>query len=123
MVLIRARRRASPSLTIFSGVSARLNKAGVALLTPASVAWADSTTATNSVNGLICSSSPRGVGLAASKRRNASAISAVVHWGKAPCAALLSASATALAGLRRAGAPLRGGRGAGLVVFFGVFLV
>ena len=43
----------SPSATIFSGVSALANSAGVALLTPASVACADSTTATSSVNGLV----------------------------------------------------------------------
>ncbi len=40
---------ASPSFTIFSGVSAILNKGSVALLTEASVAWAESTTATSSV--------------------------------------------------------------------------
>ena len=42
---------ASPRAAIFSGVSAALNSAGVALLTPISVAWADKTTATNSVKG------------------------------------------------------------------------
>ena len=49
------RTRASPSLIIFSGVSASLNRAGVALLTPASVACAESTTATSKVNGSMCS--------------------------------------------------------------------
>ena len=44
---------ASPSATIFSGVSASAKSAGVALLTPASVACAESTTATSSVNGLV----------------------------------------------------------------------
>ena len=49
MVLIKSRTLSSPSATIFSGVSAAANSAGVALLTPASVACADSTTATSSV--------------------------------------------------------------------------
>ena len=49
MVLTISRTFASPSVTIFSGVSAAANKAGVALLTPASVACADRTTATSSV--------------------------------------------------------------------------
>ena len=53
MVLINSRTRSSPSAAIFSGVSASANSAGVALLTPASVACADSTTATSSVNGLM----------------------------------------------------------------------
>ncbi len=69
----RALRRAP---TIFSGVSAAANSAGVALLTPASVACADSTTATSSVNGLTWLSSPFGSGLASWKRRKASSISA-----------------------------------------------
>ena len=51
MVLISSRTRASPSATISAGVSAAANSAGVALLTPASVACADSTTATSRVNG------------------------------------------------------------------------
>jgi hypothetical protein len=49
MVLMNSCTRASPSATIFAGVSAAAKSAGVALLTPASVAWADSTTATSSV--------------------------------------------------------------------------
>ena len=49
MVLMASRSFASPSATIFSGVSTCANKARVALLTPASVACADSTTATSSV--------------------------------------------------------------------------
>jgi hypothetical protein len=49
MVLMKLRTFASPSLTIFSGVSAAANSAGVALLTPASVACAERTTATRSV--------------------------------------------------------------------------
>ena len=49
MVLIRSRTLSSPSATIFSGVGPAANSAGVALLTPASVACADSTTATSSV--------------------------------------------------------------------------
>ena len=48
---------------------------GVALLTPASVACADSTTATRSVNGFTYWSSLRGSGLACRRRRNSSAIS------------------------------------------------
>ena len=43
----------SPSAAIFSGVSATAKSAGVALLTPASVACADSTTATRRVNGFL----------------------------------------------------------------------
>ena len=93
MVLIRSRTRSSPSAAIFSGVSASANSAGVALLTPASVACADSTTATSSVKGLMCCSSVFGSGLAALKRRNASSICAVVHCGKAPRSGLASAAA------------------------------
>ena len=52
MVLISSRTLSSPSAAILAGVSAAANRAGVALLTPASVACADSTTATSSVNGL-----------------------------------------------------------------------
>src|SRR5215470_416138 len=79
MVLIRSRTLASPSATIFSGVSAAANSAGVALLTPASVACADKTTATSSVYGLMCCSSPRGSGSALWKRRKTSSISAAVQ--------------------------------------------
>src|ERR1700733_1834771 len=107
MVLIRSRTRASPRLAIFSGGSASLNRAGVALLTPASVACADSTTATRSVNGLMYCNSPRGFGLAAAKRRNASSTSALVHCGSSPWAASLSALPRALAFLTRAALPLR----------------
>ena len=46
---MKSRTFSSPSAAIFSGVSAAANSAGVALLTPASVACADSTTATSSV--------------------------------------------------------------------------
>lgn len=60
----------------FSGVSATLNSARVALLTRASVAWADSATATTSVNGFTCSSSPFGSGRCTEKRRKISSISA-----------------------------------------------
>ena len=49
MVRISSVTFASPSLTIFCGVSALAKSAGVALLTPASVACAESTTATSSV--------------------------------------------------------------------------
>ncbi len=65
MVLISSRTRSSPSAAIFSGVSASSNSAGVALFTPASVACAESTTATRSVNGLTCCNSPFGSGIAA----------------------------------------------------------
>src|SRR3954464_5392915 len=79
MVLIRSRILSSPSAAIVSGVSAAANSAGVALLTPASVACADSTTATSSVNGLTYCSSVFGAGLACRKRRNASSTSAGVQ--------------------------------------------
>src|SRR5215471_6841160 len=62
-----------------AGVDATWNSGPVALLTPASVAWADSTTATSKVYGSTCLSSPRGSGLAAAKRRNAVSISSAVH--------------------------------------------
>src|SRR6266699_3659371 len=79
MVLIRSRTLSSPSAAIFSGVSAAANSAGVALLTPASVACADNTTATSSVNGLTYCSSVFGSGLTLWKRRNASSTSAAVQ--------------------------------------------
>ncbi len=50
--------------------------ARVALLTPASVACAESTTATSSVKAFTCSSSPRGSGWIACSRRKNSATSA-----------------------------------------------
>ena len=49
MVRISSVTFSTPSATIFSGVSARAKSAGVALFTPASVACAESTTATSSV--------------------------------------------------------------------------
>ena len=61
------------------GVSATANSDRVARLTPASVACADSTTATSSVKGLRCSSSPFGSGLAFANRVKASRTSAGVH--------------------------------------------
>src|SRR5262249_29210428 len=64
----------------------------------ASVACAESTTATSNVNGLMCLSSPLGSGLAAWKRRNASSISAVGPCCRAP------------AGATRAGGASVGGR-------------
>jgi hypothetical protein len=64
----------SPSASIFSGVSATAKSARVALFTPASVACADSATATRSVKALTCSSSPFGSGLAAWKRAKISCI-------------------------------------------------
>src|SRR6266700_5799269 len=79
MVLMYSRTFSSPSASIFCGVSATANSARVALLTPASVACADSTTATRRVKGLRCSSSPFGSGLALRKRSNASRTSAGVQ--------------------------------------------
>ena len=63
----RAAPRRAPS--IFCGVSATANSAGVALLTPTSVACADSTTATSRVNGLMNSSSVCGIGRVSASRR------------------------------------------------------
>src|SRR4029078_4362674 len=93
MVLMKLRTRASPSFAISSGVSAAANSAGVALFTPASVACADRTTATSSVKGLMCCSSPLGTGCTSWKRRHASSTSAWVHCGSAPWDAFLSAAA------------------------------
>src|SRR3954447_1191610 len=76
---MNSRTRSSPSATIFSGVSAAANNAGVALFTPASVACAESTTATSSVYGLRELSSVVGAGLAFLKRRNASSTSAALQ--------------------------------------------
>src|SRR5262249_9864596 len=89
IVLMYARTRSSPSAAILAGVSAAANKAGVALLTPASVACAESTTAISSVNGLRCSSSVCGSGSAALKRRNASSISAGGRFRHGPGRRLL----------------------------------
>src|ERR1700747_2976441 len=79
MVLMWSRKRSSPSASIFCGVSATANSSRVALLTPASVACAESTTATSSVYGLRCSNSPFGSGLALQNRSKASRISAGVQ--------------------------------------------
>src|SRR6267378_3803491 len=79
MVLMYSRTFSSPSASIFCGVSATSNSARVALLTPASVACADKTTATSRVKGLRCSSSPFGSGLALRKRLKASWTSAGVQ--------------------------------------------
>src|SRR5262245_49221691 len=73
MVLMRSCTSSRPSATIFLGLSAALNSPRVALLTPASVACADSTTATSRVYGLTYSSSPLGSGLSVAKRRKISA--------------------------------------------------
>src|SRR5262245_38570604 len=62
-----------------AGVDATWNSGPVALLTPASVACAESTTATSKVYGSTCLSSPRGSGLAAAKRRNAVSTSSAVQ--------------------------------------------
>src|SRR5262249_15713697 len=93
---------------------------GVALLTPASVAWADRTTATSRVNGVTYWSSPLGSGMAALKRRNASSISDLVHCGSSPASAVWSAATCWGSGRFTAGGGLglreRGvtARGAGL---------
>src|SRR5450432_1803088 len=79
MDLMESRTFSSPSASIFCGVSATANSARVARLTPASVACADKTTATSSVYGLRCSSSPFGSGLALRNRLNASWTSAGVQ--------------------------------------------
>src|SRR5579862_319607 len=99
MVLIRSRTRSSPSAAILAGVSASTNRAGVALLTPASVACAESTTATSNVNGLTYCSSVFGAGLASAKRRNTSSMSAMGIGWTSPCAAVRSAFARFGAGL------------------------
>src|SRR5437763_3500458 len=71
-------RRASPSASIFGGVSTIAKSGLVALLTPTSVACADSTTATRRVKGVAYSSSVAGAGRAAASRRKNSAIAAFV---------------------------------------------
>ena len=55
----------SPSASICCGELATANKRRVALFTPTSVAWADSSTAANSSKTLVYSSSEVGCGLAA----------------------------------------------------------
>src|SRR5215470_3283312 len=79
MVRIMSRSLSSPNATILSGVSATANSVRVALLTPASVACAERTTATRRVKGLRCSSSPFGSGLAFWKRLKASRTSCAVQ--------------------------------------------
>jgi hypothetical protein len=74
IVLMCSISRSSPSASIFPGVSATAKSARVALFTPASVACADSATATRSVKALTCSSSPFGSGFAAWKRAKISRI-------------------------------------------------
>ena len=74
--LMSSRTRSSPSASIFSGVSASAKSFGVALLTPASVACAESTTATRKVKALSETSSPFGSGSRASKRANISSTAA-----------------------------------------------
>src|ERR1700685_3489028 len=78
MDLIRSVSFSSPSAAYFLGVSAIANNAGVALFTPASVACADSTTATSSVKGLMYLSSPFGVGLAAARRSKLASVLAAL---------------------------------------------
>src|SRR3954447_25908007 len=79
MVFMYARSFSSPSASIFCGLSATAKSARVALFTPASVAWAERTTATSSVYGLRCSSSPLGSGFAFLNRLKASRTSADVQ--------------------------------------------
>ncbi len=74
MVLIMSVRRSSPRSSIFCGVSARAKSGPVALFTPASVACADSATATSSVKALVWCNSPFGWASAAWKREKISEI-------------------------------------------------
>jgi hypothetical protein len=69
IVLMCCFRPSSPKATICSGVFTSAKSARVALLTPASVAWADSTTATSSWKTLPDSSSVSGCGFASARRR------------------------------------------------------
>lgn len=74
---------ASPKASIFFGVSATANKAGVALFTPTSVACADSTIATNKVKSLVENSSVVGAGFLALRRLNIlSTLSLFMGYGK-----------------------------------------
>src|SRR5882672_1776425 len=68
MVWMYGIRPSTPSLTIARGVLATGNSLRVARLTPRSVAWAESTTATSSSNGELYSSSDLGSGLASRRR-------------------------------------------------------
>ena len=61
-------RPSTPSCAIAAGVLATGKSFAVALFTPLSVACADSTTATSSSNGVACSSSVVGIGLASRRR-------------------------------------------------------
>ena len=61
-----------PKAVIFSGVSAILNNAFVALLTPKSVDCAESATATTNVNAFTWSSSPFGSASCSRKREKIS---------------------------------------------------
>ncbi len=76
-------RPSSPSASILAGVSATANSSCVALFTPTSVAWAESTTATRSVKGVVYSSSPLGCGSTAARRSKNSAISVGESSGSA----------------------------------------
>ncbi len=58
----------TPSAAIAAGVLATGKSFAVALFTPLSVAWAESTTATSSSNGVRWASSDCGCGLAARRR-------------------------------------------------------
>src|SRR5882672_3503229 len=84
MVWMYGIRPSTPSLTIARGVLATGNSLRVARLTPRSVAWAESTTATSSSNGELYSSSDLGSGLAS--RRRAKIARRFSGFIDAPCA-------------------------------------
>src|SRR5690606_17293380 len=76
MVLMYCFSPSSPRARIAAGVLATGNRRRVALLTPTSVAWADSATATSNSNGVPYSSSVIGHGLSWRSRANSSSTSA-----------------------------------------------
>src|SRR5690606_35708706 len=75
MVLMYCFSPSSPRARIAAGVLATGNRRRVALLTPTSVAWADSATATSNSNGVLYSSSVVGRGLSSRRRENSSCTS------------------------------------------------
>ena len=91
----------SPSASIAAGVPCSGKNLRVAMLTDLSVAWADSSTAISSWNGVSYSSSVVGFGLAACRRAKISAFGGVHGRGA----------------LRRAGAGQRGFDGGAFAVF------
>src|ERR1043165_6303920 len=98
--------RSSPSSRIFCGVLATTNRRRVALLTPTSVAWAESSTAASSSKTLAYSSSVCGDGLAV---RRISKNSRIWVWFMA--SGLCGQGVRADGGRGRA---MRGGSGAAL---------